>query len=137
MSEPSLALQRALFAALAATAPLTALIGQRIYDRVPASSIFPYIRFGGDQITSENQDCVTEAVEVTTQIDVFSRAPGKVELKTISGIVFRALNNRALDLGDEYELLSLQHDSTRTLDDPDGLTTHAILTFRALIDSVA
>lgn len=136
MSEPSLALQKGIFAALTNAAPVTALVGTRVFDRVGASAAFPYIRIGTDQTVAEDQDCVPECVAVFAQIDVFSRAQGKVEAKNIAGAVARALNNGGVTLESGYLLQSFLHSDTRYLDDPDGLSTHAVLTFRALIDGV-
>lgn len=136
MSEPSLALQKGIFAALTNAAAVTALVGTRVFDRVSASAVFPYIRIGTDQTVAADQDCVPECVEVFAQIDVFSRAQGKVEAKNIAGAVARTLNIGSVTLSG-YLLQSLLHSDTRYLDDPDGLSTHAVLTFRALIDGVS
>lgn len=137
MSEPSAALQKAIYAALVGNSAITGLIGNRVYDRVTSDAAFPYVRIGVDQIVAEDQDCVEECVEVFTQIDVFSRAQGKIEAKNIAGAIVRALNAETVTIRDSYQLQDFRHNDTRVLDDPDGLSTHAVLSFRALVESAA
>lgn len=138
MSEPSLALQRGIYATLTGAAAVTALVGTRVFDRVTPNAPFPYIRIASaDQVIAEDQDCIDECVEVYAQVDVFSRAQGKVEAKNIAGAVARVLKADTITLESAYSLGSFIHRDTRFLDDPDGLSTHAVLTFHALIDGVS
>jgi hypothetical protein len=134
MSEPSLALQKGVYAALGSAAEVSTLVGTRIFDRVTPNAGFPYIRIGNDQVLNEDQDCVQECVEVFSTIDVFSRAQGKSEAKNVAGAIARALNEDTITIEGAYSLLQFVHQETRFLDDPDGLSTHAVLTFHALID---
>ena len=135
MSEPSLALQRGIYSALASSSTVNGLISNRVYDRVTSDATFPYVRIGIDQTVAEDQDCVEECVEVFAQVDVFSRSQGKVEAKNIAGAIVRALNPSTISIEPEYTLQDFRHVDTRFLDDPDGLSTHAVLSFRALIES--
>lgn len=135
MSEPSAALQKALYSVLTTNSAVNGLVGSRVFDRVTADATFPYIRIGLDQSVAEDQDCVEECVEVFSQIDVFSRAQGKIEAKNIAGAVVRALNASTVTITDSYELQDFRHVDTRFLDDPDGLSTHAVLSFRALVET--
>jgi hypothetical protein len=134
MSEPSFALQKGVFAALGSSGEVSALVGTRIFDRVTPNAGFPYIRIGNDQVLNEDQDCVGECVEVFSTIDVFSRAEGKREAKNVAGAIVRTLNENTISIEGAYALLQFVHQETRFLDDPDGLSTHAVLTFHALID---
>jgi hypothetical protein len=104
---------------------------------VPTKAEFPYLRYGPDQTLAEPHDCIDECVTIAVQIDVFSTKPGKAEARTISAAVRSVLNNADLSLGDDYALAELQHRSTMMLDDADGLTTHAVLMFDALVDSAS
>lgn len=135
MSEPSLALQRGIFAALTANSAITALVGTRVYDRVSPTAVFPYVRLGTDQTVSDPQDCAEESVEVFSQVDVFSRAQGKIEAKNIAGAIVRTMKVENITIESGYELQELHHADTRFLDDPDGLSTHAVLSFRALVET--
>lgn len=135
MADPSLDLQGAIVAALKADGAVTALVGQRIFDDVPAAQAgsFPRITYGSDQVLSDDADCVT-GFEVFIQIDVWSRIVGQPEMKRIAGAVRAALHNVELTLA-EHSLIVLEHQQTRYLRDPDGLTKHAAVEFRALADA--
>lgn len=134
MAEPSLSLQGALVATLKADPAVNALLAGRIYDRVPTPPTFPYVTLGDDQIIGDGADCLNGSVEIFAILHVFSRAVGKPEAKRISGAIVAAVNGTALNLHPDYVLNLIQHDSTRHLDDPDGLTSHSVVTFHALID---
>lgn len=133
MSEPSLALQGAIFSALKNSAAVTALIAGRVYDSVPASPVFPYVTLGNDTTQADHAECLDGSVETTVTIDVWSRAVGKVEAKQIAGAIVTLLNHAPLTLSG-YRLVLIEHEASRHLDDPDGLTSHSVVTFKALID---
>lgn len=135
MSEPSLALQRGIYATLTAATEVTALVGSRVFDQVAPNPTFPYIRIGNDQVlASDTPDCLPDCVEVYAQVDVYSRQQGKTEAKAVAGAIVRALDEDSIVLESGYALQSFLHNDTRYLDDPDGLSTHAVLMFHALID---
>jgi hypothetical protein len=136
LSEPSAALQRGIWAALTGSSEVAGLVAARVFDRVTPGAPFPYIRIGNDQTLNVDQDCLAECVEVFSTIDVFSQDQGKIGAKNIAGAIARALNENTVSIGSDYALLQLVHQDTRYLDDPDGLSTHAVLTFHALIDGV-
>lgn len=134
MSEPSLALQGAIVAALKAWPAVGALIGARVYDRVPPQPTFPYVSLGSDQVIPDHAECLEGSVEITATLDVWSRSVGKVEAKQIAGAIVSLLNFNGTLVLTGYRLVSIEHESSRHLDDPDGLTSHSVVTFRALID---
>lgn len=129
MTEPSLALQKATYSALTTA-------GLRVYDRVPPDAVVPYVTVGDDQVIATGFDCLDGSSEVYSSVHVWSRQPGKVEAKSIAGTVRSALDNATLDLSaNGFALVSILHHETRYLGDEDGLTTHAVVTFHALIDA--
>jgi hypothetical protein len=134
MSEPTLALQGAIVATLKANAAVNALVNGRIYDRVPVGAIFPYVTVGEDQALADHAQCLEGSVEVNAKLDVWSRAVGKVEAKKISGAIVTALNSVDLPLAPDYRLNNIGHSRTLHLSDPDGLTSHSVVEFTALID---
>lgn len=135
VAEPSLALQLGMRAALGADPVLAELIGVRIYDRVPTKATTPYVHVGDDQVSPSPADGGLEnSVEIFSTVHVWSAAVGKTECKRVAGAVVRAVALKALDLGPNYSLLLITHRSTQYLDDPDGLTSHGVVTFRALVD---
>lgn len=134
-SDPSLDLQRAITAAFKAAAPPIA--GGRIYDRVQSGPggqkvTFPYVSHGPSLVISDDADCIT-GYEVFLTLDVWSREPGQKEAKGVAGDVKLLLHGSDLPLAN-HALVTLQHDATRYLTDPDGVTVHAAIEFRALCD---
>lgn len=132
MTSPVLELQGAVVARLKASAALTALIGGRVYDSVPADAAFPYVSIGPSQAVADDADCIT-GFEVTLQLDGWSRMPGFVELRQVAEAVREALHKVDLQLTDNA-LVSIEHRQTRELRDPDGLTSHAVIEIVALIE---
>ena len=112
---------------------LTDLVGERIYDRVPDTAKTPYISFGSAQEIGDPADCI-DGLELYFDIDVWSREQGRVEALSIAGVIRKKLNNAELDL-DYHSLELLVFRDQRVLRDKDGVTTHVVLTFRALIEA--
>ena len=132
MTSPSLELQGAIVARLSAAADLASLVGDRIYDAVPNDAAFPYVTVGEGDETSDDVECV-EGFELSLDIDVWSRAVGFPEAKAISDEIRRALRSSDLALA-VNALVYFRHRQTRFLRDPDGLTSHAVLTFEAFAE---
>lgn len=122
-------LQRASIAWLKADPAVTALVGGRIYDGPPPNPTFPYVTIGPDQTLSTRADCF-DGSEIVIQFDAWSRTSTQVEAKNIGEAVRRSLNGAPLELIG-YVLTDLWLDTMQTLRDPDGLTSHAVITFRA------
>lgn len=130
MSDPSLEIQGAIVTALKATGALPPVVGGRVYDAVPAGAAFPYITLGDGQVLPDKADCISGA-EVILQIDVWSRSTGYPEVKTIAKAVIAKLDDQPLSVAGQ-DVLVFEHEATRYLRDPDGLTRHAAITFRSL-----
>jgi len=130
--DPSLDLQEAIVQTLRSDPDMNSLVAGRVYDSVKASTTFPYVSVGPDVVTQDDSSCF-EAYDIAVQIDVWSRAKGQPEMKRIAGAVRAALHNAELAL-DDFALVSLQHEITRYLMDPDGSTNHGVVSLRALID---
>jgi len=132
MADPSLELQGAITPRLKSFAGVTAIIGQRVYDPVPENATFPYVSFGPDDIVSDNAECIT-TFEHTIQIDCWSRKPGFSEVKRLANEVRLALHGYEFDLSSNA-LVLFEHRITRAFRDPDGLTSHAAVTFTAITE---
>lgn len=128
-SDPALALQGAVNVRVRAAVPA---VSGRVLDRVPAEVVFPYVELGEFQTLDDGASCI-DAVEIFATLHVWSRAVGQVECKAIAGTVRAALHEAELDLGPEFQFLEIAHRETRHLKDPDGLTSHAVVTFRSLV----
>ena len=125
MSDPALAVQDAILAALTA-APVVA--GGNVYDRVPPNAPTPYIAIGECVETNADTACF-ESSEIAAQVHVWSTAPGMVEVKEIAAEV----RTRCRTLVCEG-LVEGRHVVTRYLRDPDGVTTHAVVEFEFFVD---
>lgn len=130
----SLELQKAVVARLKGDAGVTALVGQRVYDQPPTAPAFPYVSLGPDQTLPDRADCY-EGSEVTFQVDAWSRAVGFPEVKRIAEAARAALADAALTLTG-FRLVDIAFVEGRTFRDPDGLTSHSALNFRALVEPV-
>ena len=135
MTDASLALQKAIVTRLkSAASGLPAILAGRVYDAVPADAPCPYVEIADGQTIADDAECL-DGVEVFLDLHVWSRAVGAVECRTIAGLVRTALHKASLPL-EGWALIDLMHRDTRFLSDPDGVTTHAVVTVRALIDPV-
>ena len=132
MSEPTLAVQTAINGLLAAcqAAP--------IYDRVPDSALPPYIVIGDDQFVSDKAEGLHQGGDVFSNVHVFYYGGrGRAGAKAIAAKVMSALDGVRLDLGIGYVGLETIHVDTHYLDEPDGKTVHAVISFKTLVDAVA
>lgn len=126
MSDPSLALQAATFAALVGATDA----GSNVFDRVPPEDPFPRITFGEGQTLSDNADC-RRGSEVFLEVHVWTREVGFPQAKRIASQVRDKLDDNMLKL-DGHVCDYLAFDSAQFLRDPDGITSHVAMTFRAL-----
>ncbi|NNM75057.1 DUF3168 domain-containing protein [Enterovirga aerilata] len=129
-----LALQGAVVTALKAASTVTAVVGQRVYDRVPAAAPMPYVHFRSVQAVDDGSDQI-DALEVYVDLDVWSTAVGKPEAARAAEAVRRALHHQALTLAEPWGLLEIEHRDTN-IGDEDGLLVRARMTFRALVERV-
>lgn len=129
MSDPSLEVQAAIVTALKAAGALPTVIGQRVYDAAPANAVFPYITLGDCQVLPDKADCI-DGAELILQVDVWSRATGYPETKTIAKAVLAKLDDQPISVAGQ-DIVVFEHQSTQYLRDPDGLTRHAAITFRS------
>ena len=127
-----LELQGAVLAQLKADAAVMSLLAGRVHDHVPEETSHPYCSFGPADAVQEDDDC-SNAVTVALQIDVWSRKPGSAEAKGIAAAIRRSLHDADLTLTDNA-LVYIQHRDTSTFTDADGLTTHAAMTFEAVVE---
>lgn len=139
MSDPSLALQDAVEAALRGSVALAdAMEGRvRLYTlSAPTDAPFPYLVIGEDQIVDDETECSASSAAFTT-VHVWSRvqddvSASRAQAKTIAGIV-RAVLNTALPLAG-FVVTDWRFETARHLTDPDQRTAHSVVEHRYLID---
>jgi hypothetical protein len=127
ISDSSLPLQKAIVARLKADVEM---IDGRVYDAVPVSATKPYVSFGSFQVLPEEADC-SEGVSVTIQLDGWAAGPDTVEVKRLGAAIARSLQWAELPLDEDQRLVIMNIIDVSYLRDPDGITTHAIVTVRA------
>jgi hypothetical protein len=129
MASPDLELQGAIVTRLKADAPLTVLIGTRVYDQPPSSVTFPYFTIGEAQFIRDDALCV-DGGQVYLTMHAWSRAVGFPEVKRIADAVVESLHLAPITLPTNH-LISIMHRQTRVFRDSDGLTSHAVIEFVA------
>ena len=126
----TLILQGYMRQALDASGALKQLIGDRVFDQPPPDQSFPYIVLGLAGATDmSTSDCVTDW-EVIAQIDVFSRAVGFPECKRIAEACDEALAERHPVI-EGIRMGFFESQGHRFLREPDGITSHGVLEYRA------
>lgn len=140
ISSPQAELQKLIYLTLSADAGVMALAND-VYDPVPPLPFNPfaidtkngYVSFGPTQVVNDDADCIT-AGEHYFQIDCWSREVGFPHVKRMVDAVAVALNDRQdLELNDNA-LVGITVENRQVLRDPDGLTSHGILSVRAWIE---
>lgn len=125
MTDPSLALQEAVFARLQAE------VSCPIYDGAPLNADMPYVSI--DREVSVNNSPISGRKRETRllYLSVWSDAVGQAEVKRINGEVIAALDERRLPLevGRAVSVRVEQADAQR---DADGITYQGSITVRVI-----
>jgi Protein of unknown function (DUF3168) len=132
MANPELELQGAIVSRLKADPGVAALVNGRIYDAVPQTATFPYVTIGPTQTIDDRAECIV-GLEIFQQIDAWSRGVGYPEVKKIADAVRFALDDAPLVLPTNA-LVFIECEDGNTSRDPDGLTNHSRLNFRASVE---
>lgn len=135
MSASAVSLRAAIHGALAADAPLTALLGgAKIYDEPPRAAALPYVTLGQDVISDAST--ATEAGdEHALTLHVWSRQGGHREAHVLTGAVLEALADASLEL-DGHHLANLRFIVADIRRESDGRTYHGLVRLRAVTEPV-
>lgn len=112
---------------LLANVAVVALV-EGVHDRVPDEpwgSKAAYISFGPVDVVEDDADCIIGGIHAV-QIDCWSRQVGSVHCKHIVDAVKAALHGKPLQLP-SYGLVQVRVPMRRVFADPDGLTTHGVV----------
>ncbi len=130
MASVDLELQGAIYTRLTTYPPLTSLVSQRVYDAPPPVWPGDYVTIGEAQILRRDVTCLG-AEEVYLTLHAWSQYSGGFrDVKRIADAVVEALHDYPLTLPTN-RLVSLDHRQTRTLRDPDGVTSHSVISLVA------
>lgn len=141
MSDPALAVQDAVEAALRGSQALAQAMGGRVrlYPLAQiGADLFPYLTIGDDQIIADETECSLGS-EVYTTIHVWARVEhdvqaSRAEAKRIAGVV-RAVIGRDMDV-QGFDLVECRFDQARHLTDPDMRTAHSVVEHRLLVEPI-
>lgn len=129
MADPRFEIQKAIVAVLEGDAGVGALCADRIYDDVPAETVFPYLVIDDMQVSPENT-MLTRGFSISVNIYAWSRYRGRKEVRALADAVFTALDRVALSLGGGFTHIDTQLLAENTFRDGDGLTYANVQTFR-------
>jgi hypothetical protein len=132
MTHPALALQKAVYAALVADDATGALVGDRVYDAAPRAATFPYVSFG-DGTVRDWSTGTEEGAEHRLVLHAWSRERGRREAWAIIEALKAALHDAELEL-DGHALANLRFEFGDAALDPDGITWHGVIRFRAVTE---
>jgi hypothetical protein len=125
--DPSLPLQAAIVTALRGDATMVSLQAQRVYDDVPPDPTFPYTSLGPDDAQDDPDTCIGGA-DTTCQVNLWSRAVGRVEAKRMLAAAVAVLDAPLIVEG--HAVIIHQVQRAVVLKDPDGKTKHGLLVMR-------
>lgn len=129
-----LAVQRALRARLVATSAVTDLVpAGSILDRNQRPAPSPSIILGEVQVVDEGTSLARAIVRVYHTIHVWRREASLEGVKEIAGAIRAAIRAGRLELGEGLHAADARVSSIRTLRDPDGETSHAVVTLEVLV----
>jgi hypothetical protein len=132
MASPDLELQGGVYALLASDVALKEEVGAGVYDAVPDGAVVPYVTLGEAQFIRSDASGV-RAGDIYLTVHAWSQDEGFPQVKRIAGCVVDALHHADFPLP-SYRLVSINHRQTRTLRDPDGQTSHAVIEFVAFVE---
>ena len=125
------ALQSTIYTALNNDSNLTSTLGASVFDDVPENTGYPYVQIGEDQVSDFSTKDETGS-EVTIEMDVWSRYRGSKEAKEIMDRIHTLLHDSSLTVSGT-NLVNLRFEFSDLVRDPDGITRHGIMRFRAIL----
>jgi hypothetical protein len=131
------ALQKAIYARLVATDTVVALVpATNIVDRNSRPAPDPSIVIGeGQAVEGERIDRRDQRVFM--DLHVWKKEQGMRGVKDIAGAIRAAIHGANLDHLDGYQFGDCRVSTIRYLRDPDGETSHGVVTIEALVCEVA
>lgn len=138
MTDPSLALQTALRAALTASAALAALVpAANILDRTGPAQRFPAVLIGEGQTIHEEMTWARDTIRVYLDLHLWDERADLTTIKVQAGAVRDVLRLAQLT-PEDYAVVDLVIQATRFMRDHEGQTplAHGVLTVNALLQEL-
>ena len=115
--------------ALISDAAMTALVpAANIYDRHARPEVFPLIILGETMEAADDMMIDRSMFRLYPTIHVWAREPSLIQVKAIAYQVRKTLAAAS----HAWPFIDFRYENTRFLRDPDGVTSHGVITFEAL-----
>ena len=128
MSDPSLALQKALYERL------TADLSCPVFDAVPEGTQYPYVTLDREFSSNTSPISGNSRENRLFYLSVWSNYPGQAEVKRIMAEISTSLNEKRLPL-DKGRAVSVRVMRTEATREPDGSTYMGSVTLRIITQS--
>lgn len=129
MSIGQFQLQSAIYTALNVSA-ITSTLSCGIYDEVIEGNSYPFITLGEETAIDYSTNNLVGA-ETTINIHIWSQYKGSKQCKEIMDKVHDLLHDISLSVSG-VNLINLRFEYTDIMRDPDGITRHGVMRFRAI-----
>ena len=110
---------------------LTSTQGAGVFDEVVEGSSYPFVQIGEDTALDYSTKDVTGG-EYTINIHVWSQYTGSKECKNLMDRIHDLLHDSTLSVTG-FNLVNFRFEFSDILRDPDGITRHGVMRFRAVI----
>lgn len=108
--------------------------GLKVYDDFPGlKESMPYVVMG-EMTMRPWDDKFEHGQEVTSTMHVWSSYPGRKEVLEITDKIVKALSREELSFGERFKAVFSSLDSVNVIIDIDGVTRHAVVSYRYLIE---
>jgi len=131
MTIKQFALQEALYARLSNDSTLNSTYGASVYDETPEGSGYPYVVLGETTAIDYSTKDVAGS-ENTVTFHVWSQYRGAKETKNIMDRLHDLLHDYSLSVTGA-NLINLRFEFSDLVRDPDGITRHGVMRFRAIL----
>ena len=131
MSIGQFALQTTIYTTLSNDNTLTNTLGAGVFDEVVENASYPFVALGEETaIDYSTKDL--DGGEFTINIHVWSQYKGAKQTKEIMDRIHDLLHDSSLSVSG-FNLANLRFEFSDILRDPDGITRHGVMRFRAII----
>ena len=131
MSIGQFALQTAIYSTLSNDNNLTSTLGAGVFDEVIEGATYPFVVLGEETaIDYGTKDLV--GGETTINIHIWSQYKGSKETKNIMDRIHDLLHDSDISVSG-FNLINLRFEYSDIMRDPDGVTRHGVMRFRAII----
>lgn len=130
MTDSSNALLAAVRSRLLADPVIAAMVADRVVDEAAQTIAFDYIQLGDTQVIPFDFMCGA-GVQVFWDIQIWCRGDWAGDrMRDLAAAVYTSLHRQKFPVAG-HTLQLVEHQTTRTFRDPDGLTRRAAVSFRA------